>query len=97
VGQVTWRTGDLVLADPNGAIRIPAPLARDVLRKSRDVGARERSYYEVLDAPDFSVAKLREWVAGHTSIYPKVDPEKAERWWSSQGKRLAPRSEGISE
>jgi regulator of RNase E activity RraA len=96
VGRVTWRTGDFVLADCNGAIRIPAAIARDVLRKAQNVVGKEKSYYEVIDAPDFSVAKLRAWVASHASIYPKVDPEKAERWWSTHGKNLAPRSEGIS-
>jgi len=96
VGRVTWRTGDLVFADVNGAIRIPAAMARDVLRKASDVGDKGQSYYDVIDAPDFTVAKLREWVAGHASIYPPVNDEQAERWWARNGARLAPRDEGIS-
>lgn len=96
VGRVAWRTGDLVLADSNGAIRIPVELARDVLRKARQGGDRERSYFDVIDAPDFSIAKLREWVARHGSSYPPVDAEQAERWWATHGRNLAPRSEGIS-
>ena len=96
VGRVTWRTGDLVFADENGAIRIPAKLAREVLHKAQDGAGRETSYYEVIDAPDFTVAKLREWLAGHATIYPPVNEEMAERWWAKNSHRLAPRSEGIS-
>ena len=96
VGRVTWRTGDLVMADVNGAIRIPAEMGRDVLRKACEGVGKEKSYYDVIDAPDFTVGKLREWVAKQTSIYPPVDPEQAERWWAKNGARLAPRSEGIS-
>ncbi|MSU71916.1 MAG: RraA family protein [Opitutus sp.] len=96
VGQVTWRTGDLVVADINGAIRIPAEMARDVLRKAAEGAGKEQSYYDVIDSPGFTVAKLRKWVAGHASIYPPVNEEQVERWWAKNGARLAPRSEGIS-
>jgi 4-hydroxy-4-methyl-2-oxoglutarate aldolase len=96
VGRVTWQTGDLVFADENGAIRIPAPIARDVLRKAEDGLHREDSYNDVINAPDFTVAKLREWLAGHATIYPPVDEAMAERWWAKNGSRLAPRAEGIS-
>ena len=86
-----------MFADANGAIRIPAELARDVLQKAQaDAADTGQSYYDVIDAPDFTVAKLREWIAGHASIYPPVDAEAAERWWKVNGSRLAPRSEGIS-
>jgi 4-hydroxy-4-methyl-2-oxoglutarate aldolase len=97
VGRVTWRTGDLVFADVNGAVRIPAEMARDVLHKAQESAADTgQSYYDVIDAPDFTIAKLREWMSHHVSIYPPVDPAAAERWWKTNGKRLAPRSEGIS-
>lgn len=97
VGRVTWRTGDLVFADVNGAIRVPADLARDVLHKAQEGVGKEQTYYDVIDAPDFTIAKLRQWLAGHDSIYPPVDPAAAERWWKTNGNRLAPRGEGISE
>ncbi len=70
VGRVTWRTGDLVFADINGAIRIPAGLAREVLHRAQSGVGGEKSYYEMLDAPDFSIAKMREWLARHDFDLP---------------------------
>jgi hypothetical protein len=96
VGRVTWRTGDLVFADENGAIRIPAELARNVLHKAQDWLHRDDSYNAVINAPDFTVAKLGEWLAGHPTIYPPVDAAMADRWWAKNGQGLAPRGEGIS-
>jgi 4-hydroxy-4-methyl-2-oxoglutarate aldolase len=96
VGRVTWRTGDLVFADENGAIRIPTQRAREVLQKVQESLGREHSYFDVIDSPDFSVAKLRTWLASHETIYPPVDADMAERWWRKNEHRLAPRSEGIS-
>jgi len=97
VGRVTWQTGDLVFADATGAIRIPADLARDVLARALADSAGSSSYFDVIDAPDFTVAKLREWVAHHESLYPPVDREAAERWWAANGARLAPRGSGVRE
>ena len=53
-------------------------------------------YFDVVDAPDFTVAKLRAWIAQHPSVYPPVDPAKVDVWWERNGTGLAPRSEGIS-
>ena len=97
VGRVTWRTGDLVFADATGAIRIPAELAREVLAKAQASGAAGSSYFDVIDAPDFTIATLRAWVAAHESIYPPVDRAAAERWWAANGARLAPRGSGVRE
>jgi len=97
VGRVTWRTGDLVFADAQGAIRIPADLAREVLKRAQADLESGQSYFAVIDAPDFSVTKLREWIAAHQSIYPPVDPAVAARWWTANGPRLAPRGSGAAE
>lgn len=97
VGSVRWTPGDLVFADLTGAIRIPAGIARQVLQRAQaDAAAPGSSYYDVVDAPDFTVAKLRAWVAQHPSIYPPVDPAKVDEWWARNGRDLAPRSEGTS-
>lgn len=97
VGSVTWSPGDLVFADVTGAIRIPAGIAREVLQKAQaDAAAPGTSYYDVVDAPDFTVARLRAWIAQHPSIYPPVDPTKVDEWWERNGRDLAPRSEGVS-
>jgi 4-hydroxy-4-methyl-2-oxoglutarate aldolase len=95
VGRVGWRTGDLVFADGAGAIRIPADVAREVLAKVKADGTEGSSYFDVIDAPDFTVAKLRTWAATHESIYPPVDPAAAERWWATHGAGLAPRGSGV--
>ena len=97
IGRVGWQTGDLIFADAAGAIRIPAGMARDVLAKVRKDGAEGSSYFDVIDAPGFTVAKLREWVAHHESAYPPVDPAAAEQWWTTHGTKLAPRGSGVRE
>ena len=97
VGRVTWKTGDLVFADVTGAIRIPIGIARDVLARAKADAVGGQGYFDVIDAPDFNIAKLRAWAATHDSIYPPVDPAAAERWWSTTGASLAPRGSGVAE
>ena len=97
VGSVRWTPGDLVFADVTGAIRIPAGIAREILARAQaDAASPGPGYFDVVDAPDFTVAKLRAWIAQHPSIYPPVDPAKVDAWWERNGAGLAPRSEGIS-
>jgi hypothetical protein len=98
VGQVTWRSGDLVFADGTGAIRIPTERAREVLAKALEPApAGGTSYFDVIDAADFSIAKLRAWFAEHPTIYPPVDPGATDRWWAAHGSSLAPRGSGAKE
>jgi 4-hydroxy-4-methyl-2-oxoglutarate aldolase len=97
IGQVTWHSGDVVFADENGAIRIPAAIARATLEQASSYSGHEQSYYDLIDAPDFTVAKLREWMKTHESLYPPVDEAMAQRWWAANGSRLAPRGSGASD
>jgi regulator of RNase E activity RraA len=97
VGRVTWQTGDLAFADENGVIRMPAGIAREVLTHAQEFKAQEQTYYDVIDAPDFTVAKLRQWLETHISIYPPVDEAMAARWWAENESRLAPRGSGASD
>jgi hypothetical protein len=98
VGRVTWASGDLVFADVTGAIRIPVEIARDVLRKATEVTQAEGpTYFDVIDAPDFTIARLRAWLADHPSIYPPTDPAKVDAWWAEHGRNLAPRGSGVSD
>jgi len=97
IGRVGWETGDLVFADAAGAIRIPVAIAREVLAKVKADGTEGSTYFDVIDAPGFTVAKLREWAAHHESIYPPVDPAAAARWWTTHGANLAPRGTGVKE
>lgn len=95
IGSVTWRTGDVIVADESGAIRIPAQIARDVLRRAADLDEKDAGYFAVVDAPDFTLAKLRAWMAGHQSIYPPVDPRTAAEWWANNRARLEQESPGL--
>ena len=98
VGRVTWHTGDIVFADENGAIRIPAEHARAILEHATaPAESHGTTYYDVIDAPDFTVAKLRAWLAEHPTIYPPVDPAAKDRWWAEHGGHLAPRGSGVRE
>lgn len=97
VGRVTWRTGDLVFADAAGAIRIPTGIARAVLAKAQESDDAHPSYFDVIEDPGFTVARLREWIAAHPSIYPPVDPAAKDRWWAAHGAGLAPRGSGVRE
>jgi regulator of RNase E activity RraA len=98
VGRVEWKVGDLVFADESGAIRIPPELARATLEKAETDGKGHlSSYFEVIDAPDFTIAKMRAWLAKHPTMYPHPDPATRERWWAEHGKDLAPRGSGVAE
>jgi regulator of RNase E activity RraA len=88
IGNVTWRTGDVILADASGAIRIPSEIAREVLHRAQELVRKDEGYFAVVDDPDFTLAKLRTWMAGHQTIYPPVDPAAAPEWWAKNRSRL---------
>ena len=52
--------GDLIHADANGVVTIPAEIARDVIAQAREVLAREKAHRDWVNGADFSLAKLRE-------------------------------------
>ena len=60
VGQVRIRPGDLIFADSEGCVRMPAEHAEDILRLAGEVRAHEAEVFGFYDAPDFSMDKLRE-------------------------------------
>lgn len=59
-GRLRIRPGDLLLADGDGCVRIPVEQAADVLRLAGEVRAKERVIFDFYEAPDFSVARMRE-------------------------------------
>ena len=60
LGGVLINPGDLIHADANGVVTIPLDIARDVIGEAHRVLAREESYRDWVNSPDFSLAKLRE-------------------------------------
>ena len=60
VGGVLINPGDLIHADANGVVTIPLDIAREVIGEAHRVLAREESYRDWVNSPDFSLAKLRE-------------------------------------
>ena len=60
LGGVLINPGDLIHADANGVVTIPLAIAREVIGEAHRVLAREESYRDWVNSPDFSLAKLRE-------------------------------------
>lgn len=59
VGQLRIRTGDLLLADGDGCVKIPVEDADEILRIAGEIRAREAEIHASYDAPGFSVEQLR--------------------------------------
>jgi regulator of RNase E activity RraA len=59
VGTLRIRPGDLLLADGDGCVRIPAEHLEDILRLADEVRAREASIFDFYESPDFSVQEMR--------------------------------------
>ena len=60
ISGVLVNPGDLIHADANGVVTIPAEIARDVIAQAREVLAREKAHRDWVNGDDFSLAKLRE-------------------------------------
>lgn len=60
ISGVLVNPGDLIHADANGVVTIPAEIARDVIAQAREVMAREKAHRDWVNGADFSLAKLRE-------------------------------------
>jgi regulator of RNase E activity RraA len=59
VGQLRVRPGDLLLADADGCVKLPAAEAAEVLRLARQIRAEEEEIFAAYRAPDFTVEKMR--------------------------------------
>ena len=64
MGQLRIHSGDLLMADGDGCVRIPPEHAEDVLRLAGEVRAREAKIFEFYESPDYSFEKMREQQAG---------------------------------
>jgi regulator of RNase E activity RraA len=60
VGQLRVRPDDLLFADSDGCVRLPAEHAGDILRLAAEVRAREAAIFIHYRAADFTVAQLRQ-------------------------------------
>ncbi|MBM3278697.1 MAG: hypothetical protein FJY95_11550 [Candidatus Handelsmanbacteria bacterium] len=60
VGQLRVRPGDLLLADADGCVKLPAAEAAQILELARRIRAEEEAIFAAYRASDFSVAKMRQ-------------------------------------
>lgn len=59
VGGVTIKPGDLVHGDQHGVLHIPDEAAKEAPAQARRITDIEAGYLEVINGPDFSIAKLQ--------------------------------------
>lgn len=62
IGQVAISTGDLLFVDGDGAVKIPLEIAEDVLRTAGEVRSWEKTYFDMVESPDFTYEKHKAWV-----------------------------------
>jgi 4-hydroxy-4-methyl-2-oxoglutarate aldolase len=60
IGELTVHPGDLIHADENGVLSIPADRVDDILRAAGQVAEREAGFFPLFSRPDFKVALLRD-------------------------------------
>ena len=58
-GQLRFDTGDLVLADADGCVRIPVEHAEDIVRLAGEVREMEAGIHEFYSSDDFTVAEMK--------------------------------------
>ena len=58
VGQLRVNTGDLILADSDGCVRIPVSAAADILRLAGEVREMEADVHGFFSSPEFTVAEM---------------------------------------
>lgn len=54
VGPLSVNNGDLLFGDMDGVVRIPLDIAGEALRVAGDIRKRERTFFDMVDASDFS-------------------------------------------
>jgi regulator of RNase E activity RraA len=60
VGQLRIRSGDLILADGDGCVRIPNQDAAEIAEIASQIRAQEADIFAFYRDPEFTVAKMRE-------------------------------------
>ena len=58
-GQLLVQTGDLLLADVDGVVKIPLDIAADTLQKAGEIRTWERSHFDMINSPDFTFEKWK--------------------------------------
>ena len=64
VGQVLVQTGDLLIADVDGVVKIPIDIAEDTLKVAHEIRTWERSHFDMITSPDFSFEKWKNRESG---------------------------------
>jgi len=64
VGQVLVQTGDLLIADVDGVVKIPIDIAEDTLKVADEIRTWERSHFDMITSPDFSFEKWKNRESG---------------------------------
>jgi len=64
VGQVLVQTGDLLIADVDGVVKIPIDIAEDTLKAADEIRTWERSHFDMITSPDFSYEKWKNRESG---------------------------------
>jgi len=60
------RPGDVIHADENGAVIVPADRAADVAAAAARIAEKETALFRMFEEPDFCVARLRDYYAEMT-------------------------------
>ena len=59
VGRLRIHSGDLLLADGDGCVRIPTEHVDDVLRLAEEVRTREAGIFDFYESDTFSLEEMR--------------------------------------
>jgi len=72
VAGVTIRTGDLLVGDQHGFLRIPDEIPlQELADAARTIDALEAEIFAVCQSPDFSIERLAETQAAVLSLWPR--------------------------
>lgn len=61
VGQMLIQTGELILADGDGVVKIPLNVAEDTLKMAEEIRTKERSFFDMVASPDFTYEQYKVW------------------------------------
>lgn len=78
VGPLRVVTGDLLVCDRTGVLRVPADAADDIIAGLPGFRALEASVAELLDRPGLTAAEMRAWYAEHEPAFLGGDESSSE-------------------